>query len=71
MPAGPLKFRQRELTRAVRAMQAAGLEVERVEIDRDGKIIIVPKGGQPPKTGWEDYLSETIPAKPRTWDDIK
>ena len=55
MPSSPLKFRQRELTRAVRAMQAAGLEIERVEIGQDGKIIIVPKGGKPPPTGWEDY----------------
>jgi hypothetical protein len=56
MPAGPLKFRQRELTRAVKAMQAAGVEIERIEIDqRDGRIIIVPKGGKPPPTGWEDY----------------
>ena len=54
MSNGPLKFRQRELTRVMRAMQAAKVEVERVEIDRDGKIIVVPKGN-PPKTGWEDF----------------
>ena len=54
MSASPHKFRQRELTRAVRAMQAAGLEIERVEIGQDGKIIIVPKGGTKQTTGWED-----------------
>lgn len=55
MPAQPLKFRQRELTRAIRAIRVAGLDVERIEIDRDGKIVIVPKGGKSPPTGWEDY----------------
>lgn len=56
MPARPLKFRQRELTRAVRAMQAAGVEIERIEIDQEsGRIIIVPKGNVP-KTGWEDLI---------------
>ena len=54
MSASSHKFRQRELTRAVRAMQAAGLEIERVEIDRDGRIIVVPKGGTKQTTGWED-----------------
>ena len=54
MPSSPLKFRQRELTRAMKAMQAAGVEVERIEIGQDGKIIIVPKGGTKQATGWED-----------------
>jgi len=54
MPANPLKFRQRELTRAMRAMQRAGVEVERVEICQDGKIVVIAKGGKPPLTGWED-----------------
>lgn len=54
MSTAPLKFRQREITRGIKAMKAAGLEVERVEIDRDGKIIIVPKGGTKQATGWEN-----------------
>jgi hypothetical protein len=35
-------------------MRAAGLEVERVEIEPDGKIIVVPKGGTKQATGWEN-----------------
>jgi hypothetical protein len=35
-------FRQQDATRAVRAVRAAGLEVQRVEIDKDGKITVVP-----------------------------
>jgi hypothetical protein len=34
-------FRQRDLTRALRAAEAAGRAVHRVEIDRDGKLVLV------------------------------
>jgi hypothetical protein len=34
-------FRQQDVTRALRAAGAAGCDVRRVEIDRDGKIILV------------------------------
>jgi hypothetical protein len=33
-------FRPRNVTRAVRAIAAAGLEVVRVEIGHDGKIVV-------------------------------
>jgi hypothetical protein len=34
-------FRQRDLTRAIKAARLAGLNVERIEVDKDGKIIVV------------------------------
>jgi hypothetical protein len=34
-------FRQHDITRALRAADAAGCEVRRVEINRDGKIVLV------------------------------
>jgi hypothetical protein len=34
-------FRQRDVTRAIRAVQAAGMEIARVEIDKVGKIVII------------------------------
>jgi hypothetical protein len=37
----PSIFRQQDVTRAFRAAKAAGVRVARVEIDRDGKIVIV------------------------------
>jgi hypothetical protein len=40
----PAIFRQGDVTRAVRAVVAAGQAVERVEIDPNGKIIIVTVG---------------------------
>lgn len=42
-------FRQVDLTRALKCAKAAGLAVARVELDRDGKIVIVtaPRGAAP------------------------
>jgi hypothetical protein len=38
---GPQTFRQRDLTRAVRAVRNAGVDVLRVEVDGTGKIVVV------------------------------
>ncbi len=35
-------FRQRDVSRALRAARAAGVEIARVEIGTDGRIILVP-----------------------------
>jgi len=43
---GPSKFKQRDLTRALRAMRAAGISADRVEIGRDGKIVVVIAKGE-------------------------
>lgn len=40
-------FRQADISRAVKGATAAGLVVGRVEIDQDGKIVIVPEEGKP------------------------
>jgi hypothetical protein len=40
----PAIFRQGDVTRAVRAVVAAGQAVARVEIDPNGKIVIVTVG---------------------------
>jgi len=41
VPRGPCRFRQRDLTTAVKAVVAAGCKVARVEVDKDGKIVVV------------------------------
>ena len=41
MSRGQQAFKQRDVTKAIKATVKAGLPVERVEIDKDGKIIIV------------------------------
>ncbi len=37
----PSTFKQRDITRAVRGVAAAGVEVVRVEIRQDGGIVVV------------------------------
>jgi hypothetical protein len=51
-------FKKTDVTRATRAVLAAGLDVERVEIDKSGRIIVVPsKSGadslQAPNDEWK------------------
>lgn len=46
--ARPFSFKQRDLTRALRAAVAASLKVQRYEIDKAGMIIIVVAGGTAP-----------------------
>jgi hypothetical protein len=41
MARGLCAFKQRDVTRALRATRAAGIEVVRLEIANDGKIIVV------------------------------
>jgi hypothetical protein len=41
MARSPLTFRQRDLVRALKGAKAAGPEVTKVEIDKDGKIVVI------------------------------
>jgi len=41
MARGPLTFKQRDVTAAVKAVIAAGADVSRVEVGKDGKIVVV------------------------------
>ncbi|WP_338821630.1 hypothetical protein WDM22_26415 [Bradyrhizobium septentrionale] len=39
----PSAFKKNDVTRATLAVRAAGLQIDRVEIARDGSIIVVPR----------------------------
>jgi hypothetical protein len=41
MSRAPCTFRQQDVTRAVKAVTAAGVHIARVEIDKAGKITII------------------------------
>jgi hypothetical protein len=42
MSRGPATFKASDVTKAIKAVMAAGVEVARVEIDKQGKIVVVP-----------------------------
>ena len=44
MTRAPSTFRQQDVTRAVKAVTAAGVNIARIEIDRAGKIVIIAAG---------------------------
>jgi hypothetical protein len=49
MSRGPHTFRQADMTRALRAVRNAGIEVLRVEVDKAGRIVVVTaKQGENP-----------------------
>jgi hypothetical protein len=60
----PAAFKKTDVTRATRAVCAAGLEVARVEIEKDGRLVVVigkqkaldisPDGEQNP---WDQVLN--------------
>ena len=47
MARAPSIFRQSDITKAIRAARKAGVENVRVEIAKDGRIVIVTGGAQP------------------------
>jgi hypothetical protein len=58
MARGRVSFKERDLARAMRAARRSGVPLERVEIDREGRIILVP--GKP---------GEAAPVDRNEWDD--
>jgi hypothetical protein len=54
MAKGQLAFKKTDVTRALRAVSAAGQSIQRVEIDREGKIVVfVGKPGEQDTEGNE------------------
>jgi len=52
------KFKLRDVTRAARAVRAAGVEIARVEIEIDGRITVV--AGKPDETSQTRETSENL-----------
>lgn len=57
MARGKLSFKQRDVTRAIKGAAAAGVDIGSVQIDRDGKIVIVP-------------ASQVSIQEPNEWDQL-
>ena len=58
----PSLFKERDVTRATKAVQAAGLDIARIEIAKDGAIIVVP--GKQQQVAGEDSEERN------EWDDV-
>jgi len=64
MSRGPQTFKQRDLSAAIKAVVAAGREVARIEVGKDGTIIVILARGKEQfdakKTGcaneWDEVL---------------
>lgn len=56
MSRGPCTFKQQDVTRALRGALAAGVEIQRVEIDKLGRIIVVT--GSSPAAAVDDLDRE-------------
>ncbi len=63
MSHGQQTFKQSDVTKALKAMVKAGIAVGRVEIDKDGKIVIVtarleatPNKEKPGQNEWDGVL---------------
>ena len=41
MARAPSAFRQQDVTRAIRAAKSAGVDIARIEIDPNGRIVII------------------------------
>ena len=55
MPRGPCTFRQRDVTRAIKSLQAAGCRVARVEFAKDKFIVLIgDEQEQPARDGVEN-----------------
>jgi len=57
MPRGPTTFRQRDVAAAIKAAKAAGCTIARVEVGRDGKVVLVLTKGE-------------IDEKENEWDEV-
>lgn len=50
----PAPFKQVDVTRAVKGAKAAGISVGRIEIDRNGKIVVVAESAiSEDKNDWD------------------
>jgi hypothetical protein len=63
MSRGPCTFKQADITKAVKAVAKAGVQVARVEVDKSGRIVIITgkpgeaNGGESANP-WDTVLSD-------------
>jgi hypothetical protein len=62
MSRGPQAFKQRDITRAMKAAKAAGFTTFRVEVTKDGRLVVVVAETDKPTTveinSWEKVVAD-------------
>jgi hypothetical protein len=58
MARGKLTFKKADVTRAVKAVTAAGVKVARIEVDTTGKIVIIAGNGGSPADDLDAELAD-------------
>jgi|HubBroStandDraft_6_1064221.scaffolds.fasta_scaffold269225_2 hypothetical protein len=60
MSRGRCAFKQRDVTRAVKAVAKAGVSVARVEVDKEGRIIVIAgkPNGDPVVNPWDKAVAD-------------
>jgi hypothetical protein len=56
---GPCSFKKRDVKTAVEAVRESGVEIARVEVDKNGKIIVIagkPVGGEATTNEWDEMI---------------
>jgi len=69
MARAPSTFKQQDVTKAVRAVAAAGVNIARVEIDRTGKIVIISAGAAIEDSKVTLVLGEPTADTSSEWDE--
>jgi hypothetical protein len=64
------RVRQSEISRAIRAALAAGVEVQRVETQKDGRVVLIIRGQEgvdmsvePSRNPWDEVLDHAADEK--------
>jgi hypothetical protein len=68
MSRGPARFQAADVARALKGAAAAGMPVARVEVDRDGKIVVVigkAADHSIEANEWDVELNDKAPAQAR------
>ena len=66
MPRRPCSFRESDVRRANKATQSSGVEIGRVEIGQDGRIVIFPCEAQKVSdhdNPWDEVLTDEVHKK--------
>lgn len=68
MPRAECTFRQRDLVAAIKAAKQAGVELQRVEVDKDGKISLLVGRPIDPAPASSEVVSKLEPTEiERLW----